>query len=378
MNKKKLLIFIDWYYPAYKAGGPIKSVHNIVMALKDEFEVSIITSAYDLDDLEVLEGIKTNEWIQDKGYSLIYLDKLHQNKRFLKELVVENSPDIVYFNSLFSRTFTLTPLLLSKKLGIEKIILAPRGMLGKAALEIKPLKKRLFISIARSLGWFSHIYWHVSSALEEKEVKNVFGEQAQVHIAQNISTSLSRRKISGELLEGRTLKLLFYSRINSKKNLKFAIEVIKKVNSESVSLDIYGPIEDKDYWAECLDLIERANLSITYMGVINPKNLIAVLQQYHYLLFPTNHENYGHVITESLCASLPVIISQNTPWRDLEKSDVGFDLPLQIDLFQEKITELLHEEKYLYQNKVDAAYDYSRKYIVNESFLEQNRKLFQL
>ena len=106
MNKKKLLIFIDWYYPAYKAGGPIKSVHNIVMALKDEFEVSIITSAYDLDGLEVLEGIKTNEWIQDKGYSLIYLDKLHQNKRFLKELVVENSPDIVYFNSLFSRTFT--------------------------------------------------------------------------------------------------------------------------------------------------------------------------------------------------------------------------------------------------------------------------------
>ena len=37
-----------------------------------------------------------------------------------------------------------------------------------------------------------------------------------------------------------------------------------------------------------------------------------------FLILPTKGENFGHVIAESLSASLPVIISQNTPWRNLQ------------------------------------------------------------
>ena len=43
MSKKKILIFIDWYLPGYKAGGPIQSVANLVANLKEEFEFSIVT-----------------------------------------------------------------------------------------------------------------------------------------------------------------------------------------------------------------------------------------------------------------------------------------------------------------------------------------------
>jgi len=34
---KKILVLQDWYYPGFKAGGPIKSIRNIVNNLKDEF-----------------------------------------------------------------------------------------------------------------------------------------------------------------------------------------------------------------------------------------------------------------------------------------------------------------------------------------------------
>ena len=43
---------------------------------------------------------------------------------------------------------------------------------------------------------------------------------------------------------------------------------------------------------------------------------------------PTQHENFGHVILETLNCSLPIIISDNTPWRNLEEDKSGFDLPL--------------------------------------------------
>jgi len=28
-DKKKILVFIDWYLPGYKAGGPVRSMANI-------------------------------------------------------------------------------------------------------------------------------------------------------------------------------------------------------------------------------------------------------------------------------------------------------------------------------------------------------------
>lgn len=377
MNKKKLLIFIDWYYPAFKAGGPIKSVHNIASALKEEMDISIVTSAYDLDGVALLENVEPNTWIERDGVQVIYLDKNHQQKSFIKQCIKVVSPDIVYFNSLFSRSFTLTPLLLSKKLGIKKIILAPRGMLGKAALEIKPLKKRLFISISRIFGLFNDIIWHASSELEKQEIEWLFGKASTIVIAQNISGVVSERLISTDFKQKGELKLIFFSRINSKKNLKLAIEVLVGLNQAGISLDIYGPVEDDEYWEECKILMNSSTVAINYKGLIHPENLINTLQQYHFLLFPTKHENYGHVITESLCAGLPVIISEHTPWRNLEKSNVGYDLPLTLDAFFSVLAELVEEENSTYNLKVAAASNYSKTYIVHSSIIEQNRKLFQ-
>ena len=39
-------------------------------------------------------------------------------------------------------------------------------------------------------------------------------------------------------------------------------------------------------------------------------------------------ENFGHVIHEALRAGLPLIISDKTPWQQLEEKGVGWALPL--------------------------------------------------
>ena len=43
MQKKKILVFIDWYLPGYRAGGPIQSIANLVNHLDDELDISIVT-----------------------------------------------------------------------------------------------------------------------------------------------------------------------------------------------------------------------------------------------------------------------------------------------------------------------------------------------
>jgi hypothetical protein len=43
----KVLIFIDWFAPGYKAGGPITSNVNIVEHLSDKLDFYVITSSFD-------------------------------------------------------------------------------------------------------------------------------------------------------------------------------------------------------------------------------------------------------------------------------------------------------------------------------------------
>ena len=81
-RKRKLCICVDWYLPAYKAGGPIQSISNLVSRVKDQFEISVMTSNTDLGEPLDLNGNAVNTWIDKEGYRVIYLDAAHQKKTF--------------------------------------------------------------------------------------------------------------------------------------------------------------------------------------------------------------------------------------------------------------------------------------------------------
>jgi glycosyltransferase involved in cell wall biosynthesis len=52
------------------------------------------------------------------------------------------------------------------------------------------------------------------------------------------------------------------------------------------------------------------------------------LAGYDLFLLPTRGENFGHAIFDALEVGLPVLISDQTPWRDLERIGAGWSLPL--------------------------------------------------
>jgi glycosyltransferase involved in cell wall biosynthesis len=45
-------------------------------------------------------------------------------------------------------------------------------------------------------------------------------------------------------------------------------------------------------------------------------------------VLPTLGENFGHAIFESLAAGRPVLISDQTPWRNLKQDFAGWDIAL--------------------------------------------------
>ena len=85
-----------------------------------------------------------------------------------------------------------------------------------------------------------------------------------------------------------------------------------------------------------------------------------MFSKYDAFIFPTLSENYGHVIVESLIVGTPVIISNNTPWTDVNDFGCGgafslddsmsFSLMIQkiIDADQELMSEfILRTRRYI-------------------------------
>lgn len=370
-SKKRIVIFIDWFYPAYKAGGPIKSVFNIVSVLKESHEIRIITSAYDLDGTEV--NLVHNELIQQEGCAVIYLTKENQNTKTVKSLVVGFNPDVIYYNSVFSIHFTMIPLFLFKY--AFKTIIAPRGMLGKGALKIKPVKKSIFLFLAKRFLFSKKMLWHASTEFEVKEIRAVFGEKTNVLIAQNMSSPVTDRTQSNTTKESGTLHLVFLSRISEKKNLLFLIEALVHNLELNVQLDIYGPIEDEAYWKKCNELMNKDN-RLKYAGVVQPHEIAEILQQYHFSVLPTIHENYGHSIAESITSLVPVLVSKNTPWINLVEYNVGYDLELNEKVWLNCINKLISMSQVEYNKMITSCELFSYKNILSEEIIQHNQKLF--
>ena len=124
-------------------------------------------------------------------------------------------------------------------------------------------------------------------------------------------------------------KFIFLSRIVPKKNLKTALSFFNDIRGD-VSFDIYGPKEDEKYWQECMTVISTLprNIQVQYKGLVSHDMVHETFSKYDALVFPTFSENYGHVIAESLLSGCSVIVSDQTPWTDIQSSKCGWAIPL--------------------------------------------------
>ena len=380
--RRKILVFVDWYLPGYKAGGPIRSVANIVNSLSDELDFSIVTRNTDYLETSPYHGIESNKWIRLNDHvSAWYFSSDQLNRKNLEQLLAAEEFDTVYLNSFFSLSFSLLPLFLLKY-RIKKqvrIILAPRGMLAQNALNIKRTKKRLFLAFAKLLGLHKGVLWHASSALEAAEIKAVF-PSADIKVALNLPSPervelKQREKSRGEV------RIFFLSRIALKKNLLSAIKAVAGTGEGvKVQYDIYGPVDEQDYWEQCKRVISELppHTSVTYKGSIENTKVQDTLQNYHFMLFPTLNENYGHVILESLSAGCPVIISDQTPWKGLEQEKAGWVLPLNDHRsFSSVIEKCAAMDQQEYNEWSAAAFKYASGFLSSEQTLKQNRELFK-
>jgi len=372
-------VLVDWFAPGYKAGGPIQSCVNFAFALRNDFDIYVLTTDTDHGETEPYPNILSNQWTESSGdgFKIFYAKKQGLSLKQLKQVMLDVSAEYVYLNHLFSPHFVVYPLWLKYTGQLQgKVVVCPRGALYASALSVKSYKKKPFISLFRWLGIQKKIIFHATNKREETAINDFFSG-SKVVIADNLPNTnqpafLSCTKNKGEL------KCIFIARIVPIKNLLFVLDVLEKAKA-NVEVTVIGPAEDKNYWAECEKKIalQPTRVKVNYQGPKRNDELAAMLQQNHVFILPTTGENFGHSIFEALLCGRPVLISDQTPWLQLEDKKAGWDLPLsQPDQFVQRIEEAASWDQQAFDVWAHSAWRYAHDFISNPELHSQYLQLF--
>jgi len=385
----KILTILDHYLPGYKAGGPIRSIGNIVSFLGKNYEFIILTRDRDIDDKSPFADARPRTW-QRRGNALVrYLSPIECSVFGLWNILSCIDYDLLYINSFFSR-LTIRIMLL-RKIGLlrkKPLVLAPRGEFSPGALAIKAYKKRPYIKFVRLIGLYRGLVWHASTKIEADDIRNQVASldelikigAAPIRVASDPFSYSGDRfnepiRSSLEKHPG-DARIVFLSRISRKKNLEYALRLLSNLSGR-IRFDIFGPNEDLGYWKMCQGLIESlpGSVQATYAGEVPAEAVQSVFSKYHLFLFPTLGENFGHVIPEALSSGCLVLTSDRTPWRGLEQKGIGWDIaledPIRFQLALELIIAMDDEE---FTKRSSAAKSYIQEYF--ERQMQELRKAY--
>lgn len=326
----RVILVAGYFWPAEKAGGPVRSNSNLVELLSADHQVSVVCLDRDIGDSEPFANL--NELGTFGGADVHYVPhNLTETVRRLFRLHVTEC-DVVILSSIWSvGTSFLPALALGLPTGHRKplVILMPRGGLEAGALAISPIKKKLS-------GWlFRAVYRRAvdvvaATSLSELTNSKKWFPGAKVIQVSDFPDSLESHYTPDSSDE---FRVLFLGRIHPTKGLLELIQALA-LNEERLSLVVAGPNQDAAYEKECKRAAAKLppNIKISWEGSVDRARVEELFNSSELLVTLTLGENFGHTIAEALQTGCPVLATDTTPWTDALLSGGGYVCSKRSDL----------------------------------------------
>jgi len=370
---KKVFISIPWFFPAFKAGGPIQSILNLISSYQKNIRFYIFTSVHDVDGSEIAVSEK-NKWIPFNEHSFVwYNDSGFAFSNLKKEIKLLN-PNFIFINGIYSLHYSILPLLF---LSIPNKILSVRGMLHPGALSQKPFKKKIFLNLLKLFNIQKRISFHATDEIEKQIIHSIFGHKSTVFIAANYPKKISETIIKEK--ESNTLNLITVALISPMKNHLLVLQSLQNL-PHKINYTIIGAIKDVAYWNECLEAISKLppNIKVNYIGEKSPELISSFLSQADVFIMPSKSENYGHAIIEALQSGLPVITSKNTPWNNLFENNAGLNTDLSVISISETISFFCNMDVATFNKWSKGAISYAKESINLDEINTQYALMFDI
>lgn len=216
-------------------------------------------------------------------------------------------------------------------------IVSPRGMLTSWAFKYGRWKKASAWLLYQKHDLESVTCFHATSTEEANDLRALGFRQPIAVIPNGVVVP---DDCGSRLSSGTRRRVLFLSRIHSKKGLINLIDAWARVGPKDWELVIAGP-DENGHRAEVELAIRDNDLArdVVIHGPVDDVKKWTLYKQADLFVLPTFSENFGVVIAEALASGLPVITTKGAPWKLLETHSCGW----WIDIGVEPLAEALRQ-----------------------------------
>lgn len=309
----KILHVVPTYIPAWKHGGPIRSVHGLCKALAARgHEVTVFTTDVDTDG-----AVPTGRAVALDGVEVWYFPVTVPRRLYRSPQMGEalrrrvDTFDIVHLHSVFLWP-TAAAARAAEKAGVP-YLLAPRGMLvpdllrrrgrWRKAAWIRLVERR---TLARAAGL------HATADLEAEEARRLGLPLPPVFLVPNgidpepPPAEPPSAPIRDLLARGPFL--LYLGRLNWKKGLDRLIPALARVPEARLAL---AGNDEEDIRPKLETLARESGVTdrVVFLGPVDGPDKAALLHACAALVLPSYSENFGNAVLEAMAAGRPVAVT---------------------------------------------------------------------
>ena len=294
------------------AGGTSTYMQILAKELGKYANVYIIT--HSSDNPVVMENCKV--------YNVPTFKPFNRNfKNAINNILLDVKPDVIHINCCWTPSCTIFQRIAQNR-GL-KVVLTPHGM-----LEPWIIKRHYWTRKVPALLLFQKAAVKKADCLQataESEKQNLLklGYNSNIKI---VKLGIDAESIAMKTSWKKSKQLLFLSRVHVKKGINYLIEAADILRDELQGYKILVAGEgDADYVASLKQQIMDKGLQdiIQLIGGVYGDKKWELFQTSDFFVLPTNSENFGLAIAESLASGTPVITTVGTPWNDLNSSNAG-------------------------------------------------------
>lgn len=200
-----------------------------------------------------------------------------------------------------------------------KLIMSPRGALSVWALNHNRFRKRLFWRLFQERATQAADLFHATARSEYEDIRRV-GLRQPVCVLPN---GVDIPPLIGVV---RKRRVLFLGRIHPKKGVDVLLRAWEAIQGryDDWELQIVGP-EGDAHSAAMRTLSSQLGLRrVSFAGPLFGAQKNRAYQEASVFVLPTNSENFGMTVAESLAAATPVIVTKGAPWQELREKGAGW------------------------------------------------------
>ena len=230
-----------------------------------------------------------------------------------------HSPKVIHVHGLWDPKVLLLSLFLRNKGDV--CVHSTHGMMSSFSFNYKRLKKICFHYLFQSPIIKKYEIHVANSEYELSDLSLNFPSSALIAIPNGVDQVPQSFHLSSQ-----RSNILYFGRLHPKKNVHVLVAGFGLAQRAvpNLALHIVGEGDPK-YTSDLQEFIIKNGIqNVTFAPAVDYERRFYVFQNALVTALPSENENFGIVVAESLACGVPVIVSANMPWDDVVTRGCGW------------------------------------------------------